>query len=261
MMSVEVHPTAIVHKDAELGEGVIVGPYSIIEKNTVIGKGTNIGSHVLIAYGSRLGEDCNIHKGAVLASVPQDLKFKGEESVLEVGNGTSVREFATLNRGTSASGKTVIGKNTLIMAYAHVAHDCVIGDNVIISNSVNMGGHVEIEDNVTVGGMVPIHQFVKIGTFAFIGGGYRVPKDVPPYVLAAGEPLVYRTLNVIGLKRNGFSRDAISKLSKGYSIIYDKKTSLEEGLSQLKSNGELTPELQKTVNFFERSSRGIISSE
>ena len=260
-MSVEVHPTAIVHKESQIGDNVVIGPYSIIEKNTVIGKGTEIASHVLIADGARLGEDCKIHNGAVLASVPQDLKFKGEETILEVGNGTTVREFATLNRGTSASGKTVIGNNTLIMAYAHVAHDCVIGNNVIIANSVNMGGHVEIEDNVTVGGMVPIHQFVKIGTFAFIGGGYRVPKDVPPYVIAAGEPLVYRTLNVIGLKRNGFPREAILKLSKGYNMIYDKKNSLEEGLLQLKSNGELTPELQKTVEFFESSSRGIISSE
>ena len=260
-MSVEVHPTAIVHKNAELGDGVIVGPFTDIEKNTVVGKGTKISSHVSIADGCRIGENCIIHKGAVLASVPQDLKFEGEETILEVGNGTTIREFVTVNRGTSASGKTVIGKNTLIMAYVHIAHDCLIGDNVIIANSVNMGGHVEIEDNVTVGGMVPIHQFVKIGTFAFIGGGYRVPKDVPPYVLAAGEPLVYRTLNLIGLKRSGFSRDAISKLSKGYKLIYNKKTSLEEGLSQLKSNGELTTELQKAVDFFERSSRGIIGSE
>lgn len=260
-MSVEVHPTAIVHKNAELGDGVIVGPFTVIEKNTVVGKGTKISSHVSIADGCRLGENCIIHKGAVLASVPQDLKFEGEETILEVGNGTTIREFVTVNRGTSASGKTVIGKNTLIMAYVHIAHDCLIGNSVIIANSVNMGGHVEIEDNVTVGGMVPIHQFVKIGTFAFIGGGYRVPKDVPPYVLAAGEPLVYRTLNLIGLKRSGFSRDAISKLSKGYKLIYNKKTSLEEGLSQLKSNGELTVELQKAVDFFESSSRGIIGSE
>ena len=218
-MSVEVHPTAIVHKNAELGDGVIVGPFTVIEKNTVVGKGTKISSHVSIADGCRIGENCIIHKGAVLASVPQDLKFEGEETILEVGNGTTIREFVTVNIGTSASGKTVIGKNTLIMAYVHIAHDCLIGDNVIIANSVNMGGHVEIEDNVTVGGMVPIHQFVKIGTFAVIGGGYRVPKDVPPFVLAEGEPLVYRTLNLIGLKRSGFSRDAISKLSKGYKLI------------------------------------------
>ncbi len=260
-MSIEVHPTAIVHKDALLGDGVNVGPYAIIEKNTVVGKGTKISSHVSIAEGCRIGENCIIHKGAVLASVPQDLKFEGEETILEIGDGTTIREFVTLNRGTSASGKTVIGKNTLIMAYVHVAHDCLIGDNVIIANSVNMGGHVEIQNNATIGGMTPIHQFVKIGIFAFIGGGYRVPKDVPPYILAAGEPLVYRTLNLVGLKRNGFSREAISKLSKGYNIIYDKKTSLEEGLSKLKSNGELTAELQIAVDFFESSSRGIIGSE
>ena len=260
-MSVEVHPTAIVHKDAQLGDGVTVGPYTIIEKNTVLGKGTEISSHVLIADGCRIGENCIIHNGAVLASVPQDLKFEGEETILEIGNDSTIREFATLNRGTSASGKTVIGKNTLIMAYAHIAHDCLIGDNVIIANSVNMGGHVEIQNNATIGGMTPIHQFVRIGTFAFIGGGYRVPKDVPPYILAAGEPLQYRTLNLVGLKRNGFSRKSISQLSKGYNIIYDKKTSLKEGLSKLKSNGELTAELQTTIDFFESSSRGIIGSE
>ena len=260
-MPAEVHPTAIIHKNAFLNDGVTVGPYTIIEDDTVLGEGTEVGSHALIAAGTTIGKECRIFNGAVLGSIPQDLKYHGEKSTLEIGDQTTVREFATLNRGTEALGKTVIGSNCLIMAYVHVAHDCVIGNKVIIANSVNMGGHVLIEDNVTVGGMVPIHQFVRIGTFAFIGGGYRVPKDVPPYILAAGDPLVYRTLNLIGLKRNGISGESIKAISKAYKQIYDKDSTLNEGLSHLKSNGDLIPEVLKTIEFFETSSRGIIGGE
>ncbi len=260
-MPVNVHPTAIVDKKAVLNEGVKVGPYSVIEADSVIGENTVVNSHVLIAEGTRIGKKCRIFKGAALGSIPQDLKFHGEKTTLEIGDNTTIREFATLNRGTEESGTTRIGSNCLIMAYVHVAHDCIIGNNVILANAINMGGHVIIEDNVTVGGITPIQQFIRIGKYSFVGGGYRVPKSIPPYVLAAGEPLVYRTLNLIGLKRNGFSRETINSLSNAYKVIYDKKSTLQDGLIKLKSKKNLIPEVKNIIEFFEVSTRGVISAE
>ncbi|MCH7818875.1 MAG: acyl-ACP--UDP-N-acetylglucosamine O-acyltransferase [Candidatus Marinimicrobia bacterium] len=260
-MSIDVHPTAIVDKNAVLNDGVKVGPYTVIESDTLIGENTNIGSHVLIAEGTRIGGKCQIFKGAALGLIPQDLKFHGEKTTLEIGNDTIIREFATLNRGTEASGVTLIGNDSLIMAYVHVAHDCVIGNKVILANGINMGGHVIIEDHVTVGGMTPIHQFVRIGRYSFIGGGYRALKSIPPYVIATGEPMVYRTLNLIGLKRNGFSRETIKALSGAYKQIYGKNSKLQEGLAALKSNDNLIPEVKNIIEFFEASTRGVIGSE
>ena len=260
-MSIDIHPTAIVDKNAVLNDGVKVGPYTVIESDTLIGEYTDIGSHVLIAEGTRIGEKCRIFKGAALGLIPQDLKYHGEKTTLEIGDNTTIREFATLNKGTEASGTTLIGNDSLIMAYVHVAHDCVIGNNVILANAINMGGHVIIEDHATVGGMTPIHQFVRIGIYSFIGGGYRVPKSVPPYVIVAGEPMVYRTLNLIGLKRNGFSREVINTLSNAYKQIYDQESKLQEGLANLKSNDNLIHEVKNIIEFFEDSTRGIIGSE
>ena len=260
-MSIDIHPTAIVDKNAVLNDGVKVGPYTVIEQDTVIGENTNLGSHILIAEGTRIGEKCRVFKGAALGIIPQDLKFHGEKTTLEIGDNTTIREFATLNRGTEALGATQIGNNCLIMAYVHVAHDCVIGNKVILSNAINMGGHVIIEDHVTVGGMTPIHQFVRIGKYSFVGGGYRALKSIPPYVIVAGEPMVYRTLNLIGLKRNGFSRETIKALSNAYKQIYDENSKLQEGLANLKSNDNLIPEVKNIIEFFEASTRGVIGSE
>lgn len=260
-MSVDIHPTAIVDKNADLKDGVKVGPYTVIESDSLIGKNTDVGSHVLIAEGTRIGEKCRIFKGAALGIIPQDLKFHGEKTRLEIGDNTTIREFATLNRGTEESGTTLIGNDCLIMAYVHIAHDCVIGNSVILANAINMGGHVTIEDHVTVGGMTPIHQFVRIGKYSFVGGGYRALKSIPPYVMAAGEPMVYRTLNLIGLKRNGFSREVINSLSNAYKQIYDGNSNLKEGLANLKSNDNLIPEVKIVIEFFEASTRGIVGAE
>jgi UDP-N-acetylglucosamine acyltransferase len=211
-----IHPTALVHPRAELGDGIEIGPYSIIEDDVIIGNNCKIQSHVYIDSGTRLGEGIKISKGAVLGTAPQDLKYKGEKTYLEVGEGTAIREFATLNRGTDYSYKTVVGKNCFLMAYCHIAHDCIIGNNVIISNAVNMAGHVEIDEYVGIGGLTAIHQFVKIGQHCFVGGGLRVQKDIPPYILAMGEPMQYGGVNHVGLSRRGFSLEVLREI-KGSS--------------------------------------------
>lgn len=209
-----IHPTAIVHPDAKLGQDVEVGAFSIIEADVEIGEGCRIKSHVYIDSGTRLGQNVQIFSGAVLGTAPQDLKYNGEKTFLEVGDNTTIREYATLNRATDYSWKTIVGKNCLLMAYVHIAHDCIIGDNVIISNAVNMAGHVLIDKFAIIGGITAIHQFVHIGQHCMIGGGLRVPKDVPPYILAMGEPLQYGGLNSVGLTRRGFSAETLSNLKK-----------------------------------------------
>ncbi|RMD93214.1 MAG: acyl-ACP--UDP-N-acetylglucosamine O-acyltransferase [Calditrichaeota bacterium] len=251
-------PLAQVNPKAELGEGVTVGPFSIIEEDVIIGPGTRVASHVLIARGARIGASCQIHHGAVLSTIPQDMKFAGEETTLEIGDRTIVREYATLNRGTKDRWKTIIGHDCLIMAYVHVAHDCIIGNHVILANAVNMAGHVIIEDYANIGGLVPIHQFVRVGTHAFVGGGYRIAKDVPPYVLASGEPLKYAGLNVVGLKRRGFSSETLAILKKAYKFIYRSNLNVSQALEKIKSELEITREIQNIIKFIENSQRGII---
>ncbi|MGA7160169.1 MAG: acyl-ACP--UDP-N-acetylglucosamine O-acyltransferase [Bacteroidota bacterium] len=258
-MSNQIHPSAIVSTKAELGDDISVGPYTIVEDDVVIGNGTQLGPHVYCADGARIGKDCRIHKGAVVATLPQDLKFKNEKTTFEIGNSTTVREFCTLNRGTAEHMKSTVGRNCLLMAYAHVAHDCTIGDNVILANSVQMGGHVTIEEWAIVGGETAIHQFVTIGKHVMVGGLSRVRKDVPPYILAAGEPLTYEGLNVVGLRRRGFSREAIDALSQAYHILYFSKHNVSQAVQSIRQELSLTPEINHLLTFIERSKRGIIT--
>jgi UDP-N-acetylglucosamine acyltransferase len=257
-MSTTIDPRAIVDPKAQLGDNVVVGPFTIIEEDVIIGAGTVIASNALIANGARIGKECRIHHGAIVATIPQDLKFRGEQSYLEIGDHTTVREYATLNRGTGERGKTVIGHHCFIMAYAHVAHDCSVGNHVILVNSVNMAGHVLIEDYVVVGGMVPIHQFTRIGRHAMIGGGFRVTKDVPPYILAGHEPIAYQGLNVVGLRRRNFSNEAIAKIEAAYDIIYGGKLNVTQALEKIKNDQPMSEEVSRIVEFIERSKRGII---
>ena len=257
-MSAVIDPQAVVSSKAQLEENVSVGPFSVIEDDVFVGNGTTIASNTLIANGTRIGKECHIHHGAVLGTIPQDLKFHGEITTLEIGDHTTVREYATLNRGTHVRGKTSIGSHCFIMAYAHIAHDCAIGNHVILANSVNMAGHVVIEDYVVVGGVVPIHQFTRIGRHAMIGGGFRVPKDVPPYVLAGKEPLSYNGLNVVGLKRRNFSTFAIEQLEKAYDTIYNSNLNVSQALEKIKNEMEMTEEIRHVVEFIEKSKRGII---
>lgn len=254
----DIHPTAIVDPQAELDEDVSIGPYSIINSDVKIDKGTKIGSHVLIDSGTIIGKNCQIHKGAILGTPPQDLKFGGEKTYLKIGDNTIIREYATLNRGTEWRGGTIIGKNCFIMIYAHIAHDCLIGDHVILANSVNLAGHIEIGDYVIIGGVVPVHQFVKIGSHSIIGGGFRVQKDVCPFMMVAGYPLRTVGLNLVGLKRRGFPEKTIHILKQVYKILFRSKLNTSEAVEKIKNEMELIPEVKEILDFIQKSERGII---
>lgn len=252
-----VHPSAIVHDDAELGEGVVVGPWAMIGPGVRIGDHTEIGPRVLIEKDTVIGEDCTVYNGAVLGTDPQDLKYKGERATLEIGDRTVIREFATLNRGTAASGRTVVGSDCLLMAYSHVAHDCELGNHVIIANAVNMAGHVTIEDWVIVGGLTPIHQFVRIGAHAFVGGGSRVAQDVPPYCRAAGNPPKLYGLNSVGLERRGLSPEVRAALKKTYRTLFQSDVNLTKALDLAEGDVNGMPEVRHLIQFIRASERGI----
>jgi UDP-N-acetylglucosamine acyltransferase len=254
---VEVHPTALVDEAAELEEGVSIGAYSIIGPGVTIGAATRIGPHVLIERDTAVGSQCVIHKGAVLGTDPQDLKYGGEPTRLSVGDRTVIREYATLNRGTTALGYTRVGSDCLLMAYTHVAHDCQLGDHVILSNSVNMGGHVNIGDWAIVGGLTPIHQFVRIGPHAFVGGASRVSKDIPPYVKAAGSPVQLYGLNSIGLQRRGFSDDVRRELKKAYRLFFASTYNTSQALARARDELRALPEIEVFLSFFEATERGV----
>lgn len=254
----QIHPQAIVDPNAEIGKDVIIGPYAIIEADVKIGNGTVIKSHAVIASGSTIGENCAIYSGAVIGTEPQDLKFKNEKTFVNIGDNTVIREYATINRATTHSLYTRVGNNCLIMAYAHIAHDCQIGNNVILANSVNMGGHVVIEDYAGVGGVTGIHQFVKIGEQCFISGVSKVPKDVPPYILAMREPLTYAGLNKVGLKRRGFTDSDLSQLKKAYKILYSENHTVKEAIQKISDTIECTAHIKHLIDFLKSSDRGII---
>jgi UDP-N-acetylglucosamine acyltransferase len=253
-----IHPTAIIDPAAELSDDIEVGAYAVIEGDVEVDSGVKVGPHALIASGARLGKDVEIHNGAVIGTKPQDLKFKGEKTLAIIGDRTVVREFATVNRGTAESGKTVIGRDCLLMAYSHVAHDCILEDKVIIANSVNLAGHVLLEEHAIIGGIVPVHQFVRVGKHAFIAGGTRVPKDVPPYILAANEPLRFAGLNSVGLKRRGFSSETIAAIKHAYRLIYLSDMNVTQGINRIREEMDITPEIQHIIDFIEHSERGII---
>jgi UDP-N-acetylglucosamine acyltransferase len=253
-----LHPTAIIHPEANLADDISVGPYSIINSGARIGAGTEIASGVLIDSETVIGKTCKIHHGAVLGTPPQDLKFGGEKTHLSIGDNTVIREYATLNRGTHWRGKTVVGSNCYIMMYAHIAHDCLLGDNVILANSANLAGHVEIGDYASIGGVVPVHQFVKIGAHSFIGGGFRVQMDVCPYALMGGYPLRTLGLNRIGLKRRGFSDETLQILEKTFRILFKSNLNTSQALEKIKTDVDQIPEVKTILDFINKSERGII---
>lgn len=247
-----------ISKKARIGKNFTVKDFTIIEDDVVIGDNVEIGANVLIAGGARISDNVKIHHGAVVSTLPQDLKFEGEETVFEIGEGTVIREYATLNRGTKHSNKSSIGKNCFIMAYAHVAHDCCLGDNVILANGVQMGGHVEIGNWAIIGGLTPLHQFVKIGAHVMIGGGFRVTKDVPPYILAGEHPLRYEGINLLGLRRRGFTNEQIKNIKEAYDLIYKSGLNVSDGVKKIKEKGEVPDEVKVILDFIEKSTRGII---
>ncbi len=248
----------VVSDKASIGKNFSIGRFSTVEDDVVIGDNVDIGTCALIANGARIGNNIRIFHGASIGTQPQDLKFEGELTTVEVGDGTVVREFVTLNRATNHSKRTVIGKNCFIMAYAHVAHDCRIGDNVILANAVQMGGHVEIGDSVIVGGLVAIHQFVKIGMHAMIGGGFRVVKDVPPFILAGSLPLRFEGINLVGLRRRGFSNEQIRAISNTYDILYKSGLNVSDAVSKIDEEMNEIPEARIITDFVRSSTRGII---
>lgn len=251
-------PLAYIHPGAKIAKNVVIEPFTTIHNNVEIGEGTWIGSNVTIMEGARIGKNCTIFPGAVISAVPQDLKFGGEESIAIIGDNTTIRECVTINRGTIASGKTVVGSNCLIMAYAHIAHDCVLGNNVIIVNGVALAGHVIIGDYAVIGGLAAVHQFITIGNHAMVSGGSLVRKDVPPYTKAAKEPLSYVGINSVGLRRRGFSTEKIREIQDIYRILYQKKYNNSQALDIIEAEMEATPERDEIIDFVKNSSRGIM---
>ena len=253
-----IHELAVVDPEAQIGKDVTIGPFTTIEKDTVIGDGCIIGPNATIYAGARIGKNCKIFPGAVISAIPQDLKFVGEYSTVEIGDNTTIRECVTINRGTKAREVTKIGNNTLLMAYVHIAHDCVIGNNCIIVNSCGLAGEIEMGDFAILGGQTGVHQFVKIGEHSFVGGGKVVRVDIPPYVKADREPLAYVGLNSIGLRRRNFSNEKINEIQEIYRYFYQKGLNVTQAMEQVEKNFEPSTERDTILNFFKSSTRGTI---
>jgi len=249
---------SVVHPHARIGKNVHISPFVTIESDVEIGDNTWIGPNACILNGARLGENCKVFPGAVIGAIPQDLKYKGEESVLEIGNNVTIREYCTLNRGTKANWTTTIKDNCLLMAYVHVAHDCVLEENVILANNVTLAGHIHIGKYAVLGGLTAVHQYVKIGDHAMIGGGSLVRKDVPPFVKAAREPISYAGINAIGLKRRGFSSESIKIIQDSYRLLFVKGNNTSQALVMIEKLIPASTEKNRILEFIKGSERGIM---
>lgn len=251
-------PLAYIHPAAKIAPSVVIDPFVTIEQNVEIGEGTRIGSNVTIMEGARIGKNCTIFPGAVISGIPQDLKFRGEDTLAIIGDNTTIRECVTVNRGTAAKGKTVVGSNCLIMAYSHVAHDCVIGDNVIISNATQIAGEVVVDNFAVIGGGTLIHQFCHIGPHVMIQGGALVNKDIPPYVKAAREPIAYAGVNSIGLRRRGFTSEVIRDIQEIYRYLYLSGLNNTDAVERIEAELPAIKERDEIILFVRNSKRGII---
>jgi len=257
-MSTRVHPSAIVARDAQLGDDVEVGPFAIIGEDCEVADGCIIAARATLERHVRLARNVRIGVGSVIGGDPQDLKFKGETTTVEIGEGSIVREYSTINRGTSQSWKTSVGRNSFIMSYVHLAHDCHIGDGVILANSVQLAGHVTIEDRAIISGLTAVHQFVRIGTYAFIGGASRVAKDIPPYLKAVGNPVKLYGLNSVGLQRHNFDPDVIRELKRAYRLFFRSELNVTQALERAQSELSMTPEVKHFLGFVDASQRGVV---
>ncbi|MDD5729938.1 MAG: acyl-ACP--UDP-N-acetylglucosamine O-acyltransferase [Candidatus Omnitrophica bacterium] len=255
-----LHKTAIISKKAKLGKGVTCGPYSIIGDGVVIGDAVKIGAHCVIDGNTTIGANCEFLTGAVVGSRPQDLKYKGEKSFLEIGENNIIREYCTLNPGTKDGGKTVVGDNNLLMAYSHVAHDCMVGSNCVIANNGTLAGHVIVEDNVVIGGLVAIHQFVRVGKLSIIGGCSKVVQDIPPFSTCDGHPAMVYGLNLVGLKRNGISRKSIMDLRSAYKTLFNSGLTVKHAIEEIEKEASPAGEVMYLVNFAKASQRGLSHS-
>ena len=253
-----IHRTALIDPTAELGADVSVGPYSVIGPRVTVGERCTIAAHAVLERNTRVADGVKIGYGTVIGNDPQDLKYKGEETWVEIGNGTIIREYSTINRGSTATGKTTIGARCFLMTYVHIAHDCVIGNDVIIANAVQMAGHVTVDDRAIISGLVPIHQFVRIGTYSFVGGGSRVNQDVPPYTKAAGNPVHLYGLNSVGLQRAGFAPEVKLALKRAYRLVFNSDLTVSQGIARARADLPESPEVETFLRFIEGSQRGVM---
>mgnify|MGYP001206924870 FL=1 len=253
-----IHKTSIIDKKAHIGENVTIGPYSIIEDNVSIGDGNLIHPYVHIKSGTTIGDNNKIFQGSTLGEAPQDLKYNDEKTTLVIGNNNTIRENCTLNRGTTYSNTTIIKSDCLLMAYVHVAHDCTVEDKVILANGVQLGGHVDIGYHATVGGMTPVHQFCKVGQHSFIGGGRVILQDIPPYILATGEPLQYAGINSVGLRRRDFNQETRNNIKMAYKFIFKSSFNIKQAIQAIEDKMELTDEIKNIIQFIKTSDRGLI---
>ncbi len=247
-----IHRTALIDPTAELGADVSVGPYCVIGPRVTVAERCSIAAHAVLERNTRVGY------GTIIGNDPQDLKYKGEETWVEIGSGTIIREYCTINRGSTATGKTTVGARCFLMTYVHIAHDCVIGNDVIIANAVQMAGHVTVDDRASISGLVPIHQFVRIGTYAFVGGGSRVNQDVPPYTKAAGNPVHLYGLNSVGLQRAGFAPDVKLALKRAYRLVFNSDMTVSQGVARARTELPQVPEVETFLRFIEASQRGVM---
>jgi UDP-N-acetylglucosamine acyltransferase len=257
-MSITVHPTAIVHPGARIGDGTELGAFAIVGENCVIGDNCVVAPRATLEQNVTLGDNVKVGVGTVLGGDPQDLKYKGEHTTVEIGDGTTIREYTTINRGTTQSFKTTVGKNCFLMSYVHLAHDCHVGDGVIISNGTQLAGHVTIDEKAILSGLVAVHQFATIGRFSFIGGCSRVAKDVPPFVKAVGNPIKLYGLNVVGLERNGFPEDVRRELKRAYRLFFKSELNLSQARERAAAELQRLPEIEEFLAFFDRSDRGSV---
>lgn len=253
-----ISPLAYIHPEAVIGEGCEIGPFCYIDKNVVIGKNNHLMNSVTLLSGARIGDGNRIFPGAVIGAIPQDLKFKGEETTAEVGDNNTIRENVTINRGTAAKGKTVVGSNNLLMEGMHVAHDAVVGNGCIIGNTTKIAGEVVIDDFAIISACVLIHQFCHVGSYVMVGGGTRTSQDIPPYCMAAREPVAYCGLNLVGLRRRGFSRELIENIHNTYRLLYQRGKLREECLQEIRETVPTSPEIEYILDFITSSKRGII---
>ncbi len=257
-MTQTIHGTAVVSPDAELGDDVEVGPYAIIGEDCVVGDGCRIGAHAVLERHVHLAPNVHIGVGSVLGSDPQDVKFKGEVTTVEVGEGTRIREYTTINRGTSYSMRTVVGRDCFLMTYVHLGHDCRVGDGVVMANGVQLSGHVTVEDRAIISGLTAVHQFARIGTHSFVGGMSRVAQDVPPYLKAVGNPMKLYGLNSVGLRRNNFDERVLRELKRAYRLFFRSELNMSQALERARSELEMLPEIVHFLDFVETSQRGVV---
>ena len=253
----QISPLAYIHPEAKIGDGNIIGPFCYIDKNTVIGDNNTFQNSVTINYGARIGNNNEFFPGASISTKPQDLKFKGEDTICIVGDNNSIRENVTISRGTASKGETIVGNNNLLMENMHVAHDCVVGNGCIIGNSTKFAGEVTVDDNAIISATVLCHQFCRIGGYVMIQGGSRTSQDIPPYIIAGKEPIRYAGVNLIGLRRRGYDNELIQLIHEAYRLLYSKGV-LAEGIEEIKQNLKITPEIQYIIDFVSTSKRGII---